>query len=283
MVELVNNMYENTTFQLDKSIEDFRVKVKVSKVHPTRAKIGKKEGLKVDQQYFVYQYKFDEAKGTVSPERQAVVRTTKNIVDNRTVATGSSPESSFYQTYGGTIQEGMILQQRLDFGISLMPGFETGGIGGMDLGLMFRTGPLTKVTALYILGDIGFGTGDYITAFNTSSTKYNFLRYSIGVGKGFRFARIVELTPYVQYGIESTKDKTYEIISTSYIKLGAMLGFNIAHNISLFGQVNNYMPGSTTVKKTKDSSAESNFTGSWDSYFTGRTGTSIMIGLRFEF
>ncbi len=282
-VDLVNHMYENATFSLDKSIEDFRVKTKVSKVHPVMAKIGKKEGLKCDQQFFVYQYTYDEATKQVNPERQAVIRATSKIAENRTIATGSSPESKFYQTYGKTIQEGMVLQQKLDFGISLMPGFEVGGIGGMDLGIMFRTGPLTKVTALYLLGDIGYGTGNYNPVFNGSMTKYNFLRYSIGVGKGLRFARIVELTPYVQYGIESTKDKTYEDISTSYIKLGAMLGFNIAHNISLFGQANDYMTGSTTVKKTKDSTAESAYAGSWDSYFKGRNGTSIMIGVRFEF
>jgi len=282
--ELVNKMYESSTFSLDKSIEDFRVKTKVSKIHPTRAKIGKKEGLKCDQQFFVYQYKYDEATKVVTPERQAVVRATKNIADNRTIATGSSPESEFYYTFGGTIEEGMILQQRLDYGLSLIPGLAIGGIGGFDFNLMFRTGPFSNVKALYVIGDFGYQSGDYIgLASGMSKTSYNFMRYAGGIGKGFRFARVVELTPYVMLGIESTKDKTYESISTTYFKVGAMLGFNIMHNVAVIGQANLYSPGSTTAKLTKDSSADSSYSGDWTTYFDGRTGASIKIGLRYEF
>jgi hypothetical protein len=275
MTEAVNRMYENSTFSLDKGNEDFRVKTKVSRVHPTRAKIGKKEGLKCDQQFFVYQYKYDEATKKASPVRQAVIRATSKIVDNRTVATGSSPESKFYQTYGGTIEEGMTLQQRLDFGISVMPGYEIGGIGGMDCNFMFRTGPFTKITALYLIGDIGIDSGTY------GSKKYNFTRFSIGIAKGLRFARILELTPYVAYGKESTSEKDkFEDISTDYFKLGGMIGFNLTHNVSLFGQVNNYMTGEASFK-IKDSEAKKN--GKWTDHFNDRTGTSFMIGLRFEF
>ncbi len=281
--ELVNKMYESSTFTLDRTIEDFRVKTKVSQIHPTRAKIGKKEGLKCDQQFFVFQYTYDEATKKVTPVRKAVIRATSKIADNRTIATGSSPESKFYQTYGGTVEAGMILQQRLDFGISLMPGFAVGGIGGLEANLMFRTGPYSNVTALYVIGDFGIDGGNFKTSFNSTSTKYNFTRMAGGLGKGFRFARIVEFTPYAMYGVESTKDKTYESISTTYGKLGAMLGFNITHNVSVFGQANYYIMGNATVKKTKDSTEESAYKGSWDSYFTGRNGVSMKFGLRFEF
>ena len=281
--ELVNKMYENSTFSLDKSVEDFRVKAKVSKIHPTRAKIGKKEGLKCDQQFFVFQYTFDEATKNVTPVRKAVIRATKKIADNRTIASGSSPESDFYQTYGGTIEEGMTLQQRLDFGLSVMPGFALGGIGGFDANVMFRTGPFSNVTALYVIVDYGVDGGEFKTSFNSTSTKYSFTRLAGGLGKGFRFARIAEFTPYAMYGVESTKDKTYESISTSYGKLGAMLGFNIAHNISVFGQANYYIMGNASLKKTKDSAEESAYKGSWDSYFTERNGVSLKFGLRYEF
>ena len=273
--ELVNKMYENSTFSLDKSIEDFRVKTKVFRLNPTRAKIGKKEGLKCDQQFFVFQYKYNEATKKVTPEREAVVRATSKIADNRTIATGTSPESSFYQTFGKNIEEGMIMQQRLDFGISLMPGIEMGGIGGFDVNLMLRTGPYSKVTALYVIGELGFDGGQY------SGYDYSFTRFSGGIAKGFRFARIVELTPYVSLGIESTSDKTYYNISTGYYKIGAMLGVNITHNVSVFGQLNNYATGDASFKLTKDSQAI--VSGKWTDHFSDRTGTSFMFGLRYEF
>lgn len=279
--ELANKMYESSTFTLDRTIEDFRVKTKVSQVHPTRAKIGKKEGLKCDQQFFVFQYTYDEATKKVTPVRKAVLRATSKIAENRTIATGSSPESKFYQTYGGTVEEGMILQQRLDFGLSLMPGIEIGGIGGFDVNLMFRTGPFSKITALYVIGDIGFDGGEYKPSFNTAGYKYSFTRFSGGLAKGLRFARIVELTPYAQIGMESTSDKTYYDISTIYFKLGAMLGINIAHNVSLFGQLNIYSMGDASFKTTKESTATT--IGKWTDHFNDRTGTSMMFGIRYEF
>lgn len=284
--ELASHMYESATFNLDKDLEDFRVKVKVEKLHPTRAKVGKKEGLKTDQQFFVYQYKFDEAKGTVSPVRQAVVRTTSKIVDNRTVATGASPMSSFYQTYGGTIQEGMILQQKLDIGISLVAGYESGGIGGMSGSLMFRTGPISKVTGLYLMIDGGYDMGKKSSSMTFNKSEYNFTRYSIGFGKGLRLARIVELTPNIQYGLEQTKDKDkkYKEISTSIIKAGAMLGINLAHNIYLVAQANYYTPFGEITVKTEDGSAAPSMTNkTWATEFKDRTGLSFMGGLRIEF
>jgi hypothetical protein len=283
--ELVNKMYENSSFSLDRSIEDFRVKTKVSRVHPTRAKIGKKEGLKCDQQFFVYQYQYDEATKKVSPVRHAVVRSTSKIVDNRTVATGSSPESKFYQTYGGGIEEGMILQQRLDFGLSVIGGYEVGGMGGGNLNFMFRTGQFTKVTALYLMLDLGLSSAKPSTSVKTKlpEASYGLFKFSIGLGKGMRIGRIFELTPYAQYGVESTSDDTYKEIQTGFIKAGGMLGVNLTHNISLLGQVNYYVPGDISVKKDKDSPKEAAYTGKWDTYFTGRTGVSVMGGLRIEF
>lgn len=283
MEELVNKMYENSTFQLDKSIEDFRVKVKVDKVHPTRAKVGKKEGLKCDQQFFVYQYQFDESKGTIAPVRKGVVRSTSKIADNRSVATGASPTSTFYQTYGGNIQEGMIMQQKLDFGISAMVGYESGGIGGIDLNFMFRTGQFTKVTALYLMADLGFQTGEFTTSWNSESNNYSFFRWSLGLGKGLRAGRIVELTPNIQFGMESTSDDTYKSIQTLFGKADVMLGINVMHNVYLVGQANFYAPmGDIEAKDQSDN--EITLDGkTWDSEFTGRSGGSFMFGVRFEF
>jgi hypothetical protein len=282
MEEMVNDMYENTTFLLDKTIEDFRVKVKVDKVHPIRAKVGKKEGLKCDQQFFVYQYEFDESKGVVVPNRKAVVRTTSKIVDNRTVATGASPTSTFYQTYGGTIREGMILQQKLDFGISGLVGYEAGGMGGTALNFMLRTGQITKVTGLYLMGDLGFSSGEFSTVWNIDSYDYNFFRWSIGLGKGLRVGRIVELTPYVQYGFESTKDDYYKSIESGFVKAGAMLGINITHNVYLVGQANFYAPMGDIEVEEQNGTKGTVFS-SWDEQFTGRSGGSFMFGVRIEF
>jgi len=242
--------------------------------------------LKCDQQYFVYQYKWNEKIGKAEPNRQAVVRATGKIVDNRLVATGSSPESRFYQTYGGTIKEGMILQQRLDIGLSTIAGYETGNIGGMDLNFMIRTGSFTKVTALYLMIDVGFESKDYIsTTFGTK--KFSFVRYSFGLGKGMRLGRIIELTPYAQYGIEQTsnEDLNFKEISTGFIKAGAMLGISLTHNLSILGQVNYYSPSGDITTKGKDDKKGTIPGKTWsdETAFKDRSGMGIMAGIRFEF
>lgn len=282
--QATKSMYENSTFLLDKSIEDFRVKVKVSKISPIRAKIGKKEGLKCDNQYFVYQYKWNERSGKAEPERQAVVRSTSNIVDNRQIATGKSPESVFYQTYGGNIREGMVLQQRLDFGFSTIVGYESGNIGGTDLNFMIRTGPFTKVTALYLMIDLGFQSGDY-TTITFGAKKFSFFRYSLGFGKGMRLGRILELTPYLHYGIEQTSndDLSRKQISTSFIKGGTMLGISLTHNFSILGQLNYYSPFGTISAKDKDDKKVEGLTTTWTEEFMDRSGMGIMAGIRYEF
>ena len=298
MDELINSMYQNSTFLLDKDLEDFRVKAKVSKISPTRAKIGKKEGLKCDQQFFVYQYKWNEKSGKAEPNRQAVVRSSGSIADNRQVATGSSPESRFYQTYGGTIKEGMILQQRLDLGFSTIAGYEIGGIGGVDVNFMIRTGPFTNVTSLYLMIDLGLDTKEYTAPYFTVDGKkeFTFLRGSVGLGKGIRLGRIIELTPYAQYGIEQISDEKlkykansttaeveYKSISTGFIKAGAMLGINLTRNISILGQVNYYSPSGDISTKDKADKKGTIPGVTWTKAFEGREGMGIMGGIRIEF
>jgi len=281
--ETVAGIYTNALFNIDKDLEPFRVKVNVSGIHPIRSKIGKKEGLKCDQRYFVFEYVWNDKTGTADLRRKAVVRSTGKIVDNRGVATGSSGESRFYEVYGGTVRQGMLMQQRNDFGLSLLVGYELGEIGGFDAGLMLRTGIITNVPAFYIMADVGFDSKSY--AFNGGSEEdFSFFRYSVGLGKGIRLARIVELTPYAGWGQESTKNDTYESIKTSLIKAGGILGINITYNVSLMGQLNFYAPygGIETKIKDQDKVTE-DFSWSDETGFDGRSGMSMVFGLRIEF
>ncbi len=280
--EAVASMYNDAVFNMDKDLEPFRVKMNVSGTRPIRSKIGKKEGLRCEQRYFVYEYVWNDKTGTADQHRKAVVRATGKITDNRGVATGSSGESRFYQVYGGTVRQGMIMQQRNDAGISFLAGYELGGIGGFDAGLMVRTGIATNVPSLYLMADLGFDTGSY-EYYDGIEDDFSFFRYSVGIGKGIRLARIVELTPYAAWGQESTSNDDFESIKTTYIKGGGMLGINITSSVSVMGQVNFYVPygGIETKIKKDDEKVTEDFV--WTDKFTDRSGMSMMFGLRFEF
>ena len=279
--ETTKQMYEDALFNIDKDLEPFRVKMNVSGTHPIRSKIGKKEGLRCDQRYFVYEYVWNEKTGTAEIDRKAVVRATGKIADNRGVATGESGESRFYQVYGGTVRPGMVMQQRNDAGLSLIAGYEVGGIGGFDAQLWFRAGMFLNVPSLYLMADIGFDAQTYEDTY-FAEDDFTFLRYSFGLGKGIRLARIVELTPYAAYGIESTSTDVYKDISTSYIKGGGILGINITHNFSIMGHLNFYAPFGNVDTETEDGDkVTEDFT--WTDQFTDRSGMSMMFGLRLEF
>ncbi len=283
--ETVKQMYSDALFNIDKDLEPFRVKMNVSGTHPIKSKIGKKEDLKCDQRYFVYEYVWNGKTGTTDLNRKAVVRSTGKITDNRGVATGASGESQFYQVYGGTVRQGMVMQQRNDFGISLIPGYESGGISGFDMQLWIRTGFVTNVPSLYLMADIGFDQGNYKYA-DYPEFEFSFTRYSVGLGKGFRLVRIVEFTPFLAYGIESTKyeDDDLKSIKTSYIKGGGMIGINLMYNFSITGHLNFYAPFGKVDTETKDGDKKTeDFTWKDEKGFKGRSGMSMMFGLRFEF
>ena len=279
--EVVASMYNDALFNIDKDLEPFRVKMNVSGTHPIRSKIGKKEGLKCDQRYLVYEYVWNDKTGIADQHRKAVVRATGKITDNRGIATGASGESKFYQVYGGTVRQGMVMQQRNDAGLSLIAGYEAGGIGGFDAQLWFRAGMFVNVPSLYLMADVGFDAQTYEANYY-SENDFTFIRYSLGLGKGIRLARIVELTPYAAYGIESTSNDDYKNINTSFMKGGGIIGINVSHNISVMGQLNFYAPFGNIDTETEDGDkATENFT--WTDQFTDRSGMSLMFGLRFEF
>jgi len=148
--------------------------------------------------------------------------------------------------------------------------------------------------------DLGFDSKEYTaSAFSVDGkTEFSFFRYSIGLGKGMRIGRIIELIPYAQYGIEqisndklkykanpTTAEVEYKEISTGFIKAGAMLGINLTRNISILGQVNYYSPSGDITTKGKDDKKGTIPGKTWsdETAFEDRSGTSIMAGIRFEF
>lgn len=279
--QTVEDMYNSALFSIDKDLEPFRVKVNVSGTHPIRSKIGKKEGLRCEQRYFVYEFVWNDKTATAEMDRKAVVRSTGKITDNRTIATGASGESQFYQVYGGTVRQGMLMQQRNDLGLSVLAGYEAGGIGGFDLGLWFRTGIITNVPALYLMADVGFDAGEY-EYIPENDDSFTFVRFSFGIGKGVRLARIIELTPYLAWGQESTSLDELEDITTDFIKGGGVLNVNVTHNLSLIGQLNFYAPYGGIEETTKDEESITLDEG-WTDKFDDRSGMSMMFGLRLEF
>ncbi|MBN1989833.1 MAG: hypothetical protein JW783_10585 [Bacteroidales bacterium] len=286
LTELVQKSYDEVLYSLEKGYEEFRVKTTVHQTRPIRAKIGKKEGIKTDYRFFAYEYVYNEKKNTVEPKFRGVIRATSNIIDNRRVASGDMATTKFYQTAGRKIRAGYLLQQRNDFGASLILGYENGEVGGIYGRVDLRLGRFIGMKSTYLYGEIGFQSKDYGTISwidensisGSASGKATFLRYGAGIAKGFHFARNFELAPYVGAGLETAKYKDEdEDLSSLYIRAGANLALNLKHNFQIVGGAGVY----SFISKASYGDFE--LEESWSDLFENRKGVSAMIGIRFQF
>ena len=99
-----------------KKIDDFRVKVNLAAVYPTLAKIGNKEGIYMNQRFFVYKLDGDKKR------KKGVVRV-KNIGLNDMLANGETPTSRFRQVGGRKIKPQYFLESKEDRGLSFTLGY----------------------------------------------------------------------------------------------------------------------------------------------------------------
>ncbi len=288
-VELLQKAYDNTIFDLENKIEDLRVKTKIYGRSPLTAKIGKKEGLKTDQRYFVYEYVWNEKLNDSEPVRKGVIRAGGNISNNYSVTSGKTDPSTFYQIAGGRIEEGMLIEQKNDAGLNFTFAYENGEIGGAYIKGATLLGGVTGIPSLYlhIAGGLDFQKYDITRNNHNVNKTFSFYRFDAGLGKGFHFFRNFELIIEAAYGMEYTsidqddldlmfKDEyTLEdnSLRTWFIKGGSSLLINVTHNVQLVGFVNYYMTNDMNIKDTKTDIK-------WDKFFKDRSGMSFGGGIR---
>jgi hypothetical protein len=261
--------------------QDFRVKAMVSDVKPISAKIGKKEGLKFDQRYFIMENQTN-AKGEVTSKRVAVVKSMK-VVDNRKVTTGQTPPSTFYQIAGGKVDNyGMFLQQKNDIGTNLYLGTTTGGLPGFEGRLEYyiskafgggKGGKFATAWKIYVGG--GFSQDNY-------TDDYTFTRVSFGIAKDFYPLHFMHWGPFAGYGVESAvndMDDSYDI-STDFIEAGWRVGINLTHSIQLMGSASFYSMISSD-KVVTETGEKTDF--DYELEFEDRFGLGYNFGIRFMF
>jgi hypothetical protein len=289
MLKLLQEGVTNNMATIEKSLEEFKVKASLFNSHPLEAKIGKKEGLKTDQRYFVYEMVQDQA-GKITAKRKGVIRATQHITDNRTVSTGQSKTSRFYQVAGSRLDEGMLLQQHNDAGLALTLGASTGGVSGfdgrLDINLSRLLGSkMPTMIKLYIEGgyDPVEEKNTYVGAVETPATYSTFLRFGGGLAKEFCFAHYFKLQPFGGIGLETASDADNSdlSLSTFYGRAGILFGINLHHNIQLTYAAGTYSPfGTITDNDNKEVKVNNKDT--WTEAFN-RGGLTNTFGLRIEF
>lgn len=286
LLSLLETSLSQSILKLEQKEDAFRVKAMIFDVKPIAVKIGRKEGLKFDQRYFVYENRQDR-RGNVYSKRRGVIRS-MSVADNRKLADGSTETSYFYQVAGRKIDNmGMFIEQKNASNINLYFGYTEGSIGGGVLRFELMFSPILYqafggssikkgMTAwkLHLEGGYWFDTYSF--------EDFNFFHGSFGLSKEFRLTRNIFIDPYLGYGFETASPTNNSAASfdSQFLSMGARLGLNIKHNIQLVPSLNYAAIILSEYSKDKESDPVEF---DYHTKFEGRAGIGIGLGLRLMF
>lgn len=301
-IKLVNDGISKSISQIEKRIEAFRVKAGITNLSPVRAKIGRKESLKHERRFFVWEY-VENNRGNVVAKKKGVVRAGK-VVNNRNDELGRTQESEFYQIAGGKLREGMTLQERKDMGIGIGGGFgSAGGFVRGDVNIsQFADVPI-KQFKLY--AEFVFGSKEY-TEINAIGTDQNTLdnlpsgekikegKLAIGILKEYPFARNFHAGWLMGYTAETVSwenendllkdDRSGEELSHAGFNWGLRLGFNlVSYNIQVIGGISGYHYGTVTYKSGLEGVDDVELEQKMGDIFPDRSSISGEISIRINF
>ncbi len=291
MVKLVNTGILKSLDKIETRIEAFRVKTPVTNVDPIRAKIGRKESLKHERRYFVWQY-VESSNGGVNTKKKGVIRARK-VIDNSIDELGNTRESSFYQIGGGRIDVGMTLQERKDFGIGISAGYGSIGFalrGDINIG-QWADLPIRQ---LKLYGEMISGSKVYDDAVQPAGVlsfpddnKFSQTKFSFGILKESPFARNFFYGWQVGYTMETITweavDKNQQF-SEGGFNWGLRLGANLfSPSFQLIGSVNGHHYGEVTYKSGADGATDLPLGINSSEIFPSKTPVSFDLSLRLNF
>jgi len=290
ITNLLNKSITASIGEFETSIDNFKVKNAVYSTFPIRAKIGMKEGLSVDDRYFVYEHQLDR-NGNQKDVRIGVVRA-KRVADNRTIADGKSSMSKFYQVAGRSIKAGMIMNQAKDAGTATTLGFTKGDFNSVFLRADVRvSGSMVKIPMVHTFLDLrlqisGKYNGDII---DLDDHLVTFATGYLGLSKGFATTRNSAAYLSGAIGYEwatSGAFDDYKIKSVQAIMamVSAEFAHNITYNTKLFVGVDYIAPISNAyIKYDGDDDGDEKISEyAYTDFFNGRIGKTIKFGIRLE-
>lgn len=206
----IRSAYTSIFEYLVSHIPEWQVTLSIAEIHPIKAKVGKKEGIKNTDRFEIFEYVEDE-NGNLTSESIGFMRAAR-VKDNRYDELGDTQMSAFYQISGRyQAREGMTIKENDDQKFSLGLAFTYGGLAplplyvekliyispqGFSLSLLLETG----ITPLWGKG----GTCWDLKA---------------GFGLSFRPVRWVEIMPYAQVGFDYNMRNFEDFINLLQLKL----------------------------------------------------------------
>lgn len=154
-----------------KHVRDMRPRAGVASDYPLTAKLGTKEGLRMNDRFIAYEYTLKKKKGMVL-KRKGVLRVHK-VAKNDMVADARSVKSTFQQQGGKRIERGMTVEEAHDAGMNIGVGWRVGDPLNTGPMVMLKTNLLGTVLGIpnwYLGGHGGLTFGSNIDASGLYST-----------------------------------------------------------------------------------------------------------------
>lgn len=222
----LSSIINNHMINIEQENEELQIKTPVFSVSPIASKIGKKEGLKIDNLYKVTEFR-QERDGEISERKVGHVRV-KHVADNRHATTGESEMSLFYKAPAGNVKKGMSLTEVPEFGS--MTGFEVGFRGSfipindsdrfMYVGIVFE-----QITHMWKGNRIA---GGYNYLMNMETGGYCNL-FTVEIKQELQMNRI-SIVPGIGFGYAYQKSQSIKVP-------GAIASLKIALNLGKYFQI----------------------------------------------
>lgn len=190
---------QDAVVRLTEKVGDLQVKSSIFQERPLTSKIGTKEGLSLDQRFYVYEFRVNTKTSVKSKVRVGIVRATANISENRENATGNMKPSVFVQQGGKRLYQGMLLELKDDKGIGISAGYSDNAkdpsVGGVYLGLELNISKiLYKIFSgkktpggIYLGAHLMFNSFNKIDPGIVSNSLGNWLMYGNNSGSTFSY------------------------------------------------------------------------------------------------
>lgn len=117
-VDLATSTVDQGIIDHANNYEALKVKTPIISTGPITAKIGTKEGLRIDDRFEVFENRMSEKTGEKSATRMGYVRVAK-VGENESVADGNSEVSKFYKAPARRVEKNMILKEIPETGIQV--------------------------------------------------------------------------------------------------------------------------------------------------------------------
>ena len=220
-----NQLLESMIAQITRKVEDFQIVTPLTGTNPITALVGTKEGLKIDNRYYAYDFGEEDSSGNSKKIYIGTVRV-RSVTDNKNF-NDSTPPSVFYKIGGGRLDDGMLIQNKEDLGIGLTVGYGTlswiradyrikGITPGLKAFIGFNPYPgKVEFDKTKFIANSGLLTS--LSSYGVKLPKYLVLAFNaeVGLEKTMMLSSRFAITPFASAGV-SMVNMTGEAFSYDY-------------------------------------------------------------------